>query len=213
MTDKFEEKPEFITLSNFDLKRENIKEIYNIDKLIEVIPEILTSDIIGFDSEFISSHIPCQFPEMFILQLATRNQCFVINVKILKKKTVLIDFCREILESKNILKIGFSANDDLIYLKKSLGIENLKCNNLIDLFEIIKLKKKKEINLKNVCSLFFEKKMDKSEQFSNWGQIPLREAQIIYAALDAMCLVRVFEILSLEKEFEYQDFVKNYLIN
>lgn len=41
----------------------------------------------------------------------------------------------------------------------------------------------------------FGKPLDKSEQFSNWEKRPLRQNQLMYAALDAHVLIEVFDVL------------------
>lgn len=38
-------------------------------------------------------------------------------------------------------------------------------------------------------------KLDKSEQFSNWENRPLRTTQLVYASIDAYCLIEVYDIL------------------
>lgn len=43
--------------------------------------------------------------------------------------------------------------------------------------------------------LCFGKPLDKSNQFSNWNNRPLREEQKIYAALDAYCLIEIYELI------------------
>lgn len=49
--------------------------------------------------------------------------------------------------------------------------------------------------LTTLTHLCFGKPLDKSNQFSNWNNRPLREKQIVYAALDAYCLIEIHEEL------------------
>lgn len=42
--------------------------------------------------------------------------------------------------------------------------------------------------------------LDKSDQFSNWEKRPLRESQLLYAALDAFCLIEIFDVLKAATE-------------
>lgn len=49
--------------------------------------------------------------------------------------------------------------------------------------------------LSQLTYVLFGKELDKSEQMSNWNRRPLRREQYIYAALDAFCLVDIFETL------------------
>jgi ribonuclease D len=54
----------------------------------------------------------------------------------------------------------------------------------------------KERGLSELVRLCFGKPLNKSEQISNWEKRPLRKSQIIYAALDAFCVLEVLDYFS-----------------
>lgn len=71
------------------------------------------------------------------------------------------------------------------------------------------------MSLSNLVNLCIGKKLDKSNQFSNWTNRPLRQEQILYAALDAYCLLEIYEIMKAEFERLDLDFddLQNNLLN
>lgn len=50
-------------------------------------------------------------------------------------------------------------------------------------------------SLSTLVSKCLGRPLDKSDQFSNWEKRPLRESQLIYASLDAYCLLEVYDVL------------------
>jgi hypothetical protein len=54
---------------------------------------------------------------------------------------------------------------------------------------------RKEGGLARLVRVALRKRLDKSEQISNWGRRPLRPEQLAYAAADAMCQIPIFDWL------------------
>jgi len=52
------------------------------------------------------------------------------------------------------------------------------------------------LNLPDVANFFAKIEIDKHERIGNWAHRPLRQEQKKYAALDAFCLVKCFDIIS-----------------
>ena len=48
-----------------------------------------------------------------------------------------------------------------------------------------------------VCATFLKKRLDKTEQCSDWDQRPLSESQVAYAAADAAVLVEIAAAMGL----------------
>lgn len=53
----------------------------------------------------------------------------------------------------------------------------------------------KDKGLSELVRLCFGKRLDKSEQCSNWERRPLRDAQRFYAATDAYCLLDLYRFI------------------
>ena len=88
----------------------------------------------------------------------------------------------KILEDPSIIKTGVALKDDLINLQK---IEPFKPDGFQDLASIAQSLKIEQTGLRNLTAIFFNQRLSKSAQLSNWQKRPLSPAQINYAATDA----------------------------
>ncbi|XP_055843854.1 exonuclease mut-7 homolog [Episyrphus balteatus] len=167
--------------------------------------------LIGFDSEWKPS--ACQVETVSLLQLATFDKVYLIDVM---SEDITDDlwrlFGRNIFNNLEILKIGFALQQDLLMLQKSLPQMNLCLSSgscyldLKDLWKRLKYMQsfsfpykraaKSGTSLSALSQVCLGKTLDKSNQLSNWAKRPLRRDQIIYAALDAYCLVQIYRVIA-----------------
>ncbi|KAK9693720.1 3prime-5prime exonuclease [Popillia japonica] len=108
----------------------------------------------------------------------------------------------------DILKLGFSFTSDTSIIIHSLP--HLSFNQHAGFLDVLSLWKQIEKNpniklpyevqsggpsLSTLVHLCLGRPLDKSDQFSNWEKRPLRQSQLEYAALDAYCLIQVYDVL------------------
>lgn len=117
-----------------------------------------------------------------------------------------------VFNNEELLKLGFAHSTDISMLvnsKQAFGIQNNQnsSHSYLDLqglwqkvinfpdFKFPYHEDQTSQSLSNLVKLCLGKKLDKSNQFSNWQQRPLRAEQISYAALDAFCLFEIYDVI------------------
>ena len=151
---------------------------------IELIP------FIGFDSEQKPTFKKGQADNgICLIQLATKNKCYLIQIKQIKNLKPLIDF----LEDDKIIKIGTGLKGDNNALFRQF---KLRAKSMIDLEDIFKkLSSKNQIGAKKAASIILNEKLQKSKNMSrsNWENKELTIGQIKYASEDATV---VYDVMS-----------------
>jgi hypothetical protein len=164
--------------------------------------QLLNARFCAFDSEFYrESYGPFEQQQLALMQLYDGKNVFLIDCLTLKNSPELAAFVREFFESTYIIKAGLGLQSDFNVLEKTLRLTKLVPEYTVDLAK--GAKSKEMVSLKTLCEHFFRKQLCKYEQASAWGMRPLRQGQLHYAALDAVVVYKLVEIMAGDVELSF----------
>jgi ribonuclease D len=159
-------------------------------RAFEPVRSILSNEkILGFDTETKPCFKKGRYHPVALLQLSTREEAFLIRLN----KVHLPEFLRDILENKDILKVGVALKDDLNGLKKIMDLEP---EGFIDLQLFVKQYGIEDNGLKKLVANVLGFRISKRSQTSNWEQDELTREQLEYAATDAWVCRQLYETLT-----------------
>lgn len=146
------------------------------------------ADVLGFDTESKPIFFKGQQSDgPHLIQLATDTEVFLFPV--LQPTQILA--VQAVLESKQILKVGFGLSDDNKRLHAKLGIVPA---NVLDLSRLMRESRHRDMGAKAAVAKYFGMKLQKSKKTStsNWAAAALSERQLQYAADDAQVALLVY---------------------
>ncbi len=150
---------------------------------------LMATDVIGFDTESKPTFLKGEVSTgPHLVQLATETQAYLFPISLMSGHAVL----KTILESPQVMKIGFGLGNDRSVLKSRLDIE---VQNLLDMGEVLRGPGHRgTVGAKVAVAHFFGKKFLKSKRIgtSNWANSRLTDQQLLYAANDAQVALRVY---------------------
>jgi ribonuclease D len=174
-------------------------EIILIDKPIQVkdvIKELSGQSLIGFDTETRPSFTKGRQYQVALLQLATKDVAFLIRVNQIGMPGVI----KELLETKQVVKIGAAVRDDLKALSKLR--DSFAPQSFYDLNEELKRVGFENVGVRNLAAMVLNVRISKSEQVSNWEAPVLTEKQLLYAATDAWACLEIYNKLNYQGYLE-----------
>ncbi|MBN1253566.1 MAG: 3'-5' exonuclease domain-containing protein 2 [Bacteroidales bacterium] len=166
----------------------NIHVIDTKEKIIEAVKFLENQKVIGFDTETKPVFKKGQRNGVSILQLSSENDAFIFKLKLTKLPKSL----KNILNSKEIIKIGVAIKDDIIALK---NISDFEPNSFIELQHYVKKFEIQNYSLQKLTAIVLGFKISKSKRLSNWESEILIESQLKYAATDAWASLMVYKEL------------------
>jgi len=154
---------------------------------------LTAADVVGFDTESKPTFAKGEKSTgPHLVQLATDDIAWLFQVGSAPLRAELHAVLRAVLESPDILKVGFGLGDDLRRLQGKLGIET---RNVLDLSTALRRRgERNTLGAKTAVARFFAQALTKSKRITttNWALPQLSEKQILYAADDAHVALRIY---------------------
>ena len=154
---------------------------------------LLKESILGLDTETRPSFRKGVHHDVSLLQLSTADTCFLFRLC----RTGLTDTLIELLESKEIKKIGVSLHDDFNMLKAR---RNFTPGSFVELQKYVSAFGIEEMSLQKIYAIIFAQRISKSQRLTNWEADVLTDKQKIYAATDAWTCLNIYNHLENLKE-------------
>lgn len=165
-----------------------IKVIETLEEAKVAVAELRKADLIGFDTETRPSFRKGQNYNVALMQLSTRDTCFLFRLNKLGVPGCL----KDLLEDASATKVGLSIHDDFRNLNKSCHIEPA---GFIELQQYATKWNIADKSLSKLYGILFGRRLSKTQRLTNWEADVLTEAQLNYAALDAFACIRIYEYL------------------
>lgn len=159
---------------------------------------LLSCDILGVDTETRPAFRRGQNHKVALLQVATRNHCFLFRLNHIGLPPSLV----RLLSNKTVPMIGLSWHDDLMSLHRR---EPFEAGWFIDIQDIIGNLGIEDKSLQKIYANLFGEKISKRQRLTNWEADVLSDKQKKYAAIDAWACINLYdEIMRLMATGDYE---------
>ena len=159
--------------------------------------EIKSAGIVGFDTEskptFVTGDVSAG---PHLVQFALPDKAYLFQLHQTEGHPFLI----ELLQSEQVIKVGFDLKSDRGHIYAKLGI---KLGGVVDLNTVFSMDGyQKHMGVRAAVGLVFNQRFSKSRKVttSNWSQHQLTTQQLRYAANDAYAALKVLEALDRPRE-------------
>jgi len=172
--------------------------VLNESEASRAVDFLLAQPVLGVDTETKPSFRKGQQNKVALLQVATREVCFLFRLNLLGTSPAV----KRLLEDTQVPKIGLSWRDDL-HMLHMLG--DFSAGYFVDLQDHVREIGVEDMSLQKLYANFFGQKISKRQQLSNWEADVLNEKQKSYAATDAWaCIMLYEELLRLKRSGDYE---------
>lgn len=162
--------------------------INNTTQLAKVIRDLEKYKFITLDTEFLRSKT--YFPQFCLLQIATQNNAYVVDVL---SPDIDCSKLKEIMLSKDVVKVLHSCKQDVQVLQQELGVVP---NNIFDTQIAAGFCGLGDMaSYTGLCKRLLNVKLDKTQRVTDWSKRPLDKEQVRYALNDVIYLIEIYQKL------------------
>lgn len=160
---------------------ENIIVVTQKKDAINAISELVKHACLGFDTESKPCFTKGEVNDgPHLIQIATKSKVFLFPTQFYNNFSGI----KEILSNPQIKKVGFGLKEDQKLLFRKFGIKLVNTEELSS--KVMHFSQvKQRVGARVAVAMFFNQRLPKSAQKSNWSIFPLKDHQKKYAANDA----------------------------
>lgn len=159
--------------------------------------EIKAAGIVGFDTESKPTFAVGEVSDgPHVVQFALHDCAYLFQIHQTEGHPFLI----ELLQSEQVIKVGFDLKSDGGHIHAKLGIS---LGGVVDLNTVFSMDGyQKHMGVRAAVGLVFRQRFSKARHVttSNWSQRQLSPKQLLYAANDAYAALKVLEALDCPRE-------------
>ena len=185
---KFISKEELNDLPLFEYEGK-IELIENSERMPEIFKILSSAKVLGFDTETRPSFSKGESYPVALLQLATPDCAYIFRLSKMALPRELIS----LFSNPDIIKAGVAIRDDLKALQKLVPFNP---QGFVDLAKEVEKVEFTSLGLRALTGIFLGLRLSKAAKVTNWERATLTEAQIKYAASDAVVGLKIYEKLS-----------------
>lgn len=164
----------------------------------EVLNRLMKEVWVGFDTESKPSFTKGTSYPVSLVQFSTHDTAYLFQLK----KTGFTDGLVELLENKQIKKIGVGIKTDIVKLQEQRPFIP---GGFVDLSELAAAKGIIQVGVRGLTARYLHHRLPKTAQKTNWARSELTRKQRIYAASDAWICLKIYPLI-LEDNTDYRKF-------
>ncbi|GFT20528.1 exonuclease mut-7 homolog [Nephila pilipes] len=208
----------------FSLSSSDIKFVDTKEEFVNFIKDIMKYNIIGMDTEW-KPHFGLSADRLALIQIATHDKVYILDMVSLNDcltSKLWDELMENVFGNPKIIKLGCGIMGDvqmIVGINQGTKGKKIRFTHMLDmaifyekLEDIYPDEFKKEPGKENrkglskLCEIILGQPLNKEERLCDWEKRPLSESQIQYAALDAHCLIQMYDKLkqdAVEKNFNF----------